>query len=97
MPAVVTVNAKRPKVPPIERDLRVGVVVRRQPDHVVDVLSRSVEASLQAVLAERMLLQVCQAASLPGRAVVEALRDAAHVFLHEKSPEVITLRASFGA
>lgn len=64
-------NAERSEVRVIECHRRIAPVVRRQPDHVMDVLGRSIPALLQAVLTERMRLQVRRPASLPGWPVIK--------------------------
>ena len=71
MPAVVTVYAKRPELRVVEADLRVLPVVRREPDHVMNMRRRSELTAEQTVLAERMQLQIGLTARLPRRAVIK--------------------------
>ena len=67
----MTVDAERPELRVVETDLRVLPVVRRQPDHVMNVRRRSVLAAEQTVLAERMELEVRTPARLPRLAVIK--------------------------
>ncbi len=71
VPAVVAVDTERSEVRVIECYRRIAPVVRRQPDHVMDVFGRSIPALLQTVLTERVRLQVRCPASLPGWPVIK--------------------------
>ena len=76
----MTFYTDRPEVVVVERDLRVLVVFRREPDDVVDVRRDLILAARQTVLAKRMLLEIGTAAGLPRPRMIKRLRDASHGF-----------------